>query len=202
MRRALVVLAMAAIGVALFAGTGSATTTCVWVKHTKRVVRHVKRHGKRTRVVHLKHYVTCREVAVAEPTPTTTTTPSTPAPTETTPTPPSEPAPPEVKPNALGVSAYDQGGYRYELSHPSVHSGIHAGQLTLQLINAGEDPHSMDMQKIGEGGPEGEIIEIPVIKAGGNSEPRSVNVEAGTYRMWCTLGHHAEEGMEAEIEVE
>jgi hypothetical protein len=212
-RGAAALAALALIAALLTAGggwpsgrAGAASTTCVWVKHTKRVVKHVKRHGKVTRVVHFKHYRTCRKVAVPEPTPTTTapttTTPAPVAPDETTPTPPSEPAPPEPKPNALGVSAYDQGGYRYELSHPSVHSGIHAGQLTLQLVNAGEDPHSMDMQKIGAGGPEGEIIEIPVVKAGGQSDPRSINVEAGTYRMWCTLGHHAEEGMEAEIEVE
>jgi plastocyanin len=172
---------------------GAASTTCVWIKHTKRVVKHVRRHGQRRRVVHLKHYRSCRKVAVPEPPPTTAPAP--------TPTPPAEPAPaptPEPEPNALGVSAYDQGGFRYELSHPTVR----AGQLTLQLNNRGEDPHSMDMQKAGENGAEGEIIKVPTTKAGTPSAPESVYVEPGTYRMWCTIGNHAEEGMEATLTVE
>jgi plastocyanin len=186
---------------ALLSGGGgparAASSTCIWTKHTKRVVDHVKRRGKFKRVVRIKHYRTCRKVAVPEPTPTTTAPPPAPAPA-----PPSEPAPtptPEPEPNALGVSAYDQGGFRYELSRQTVRSG----QLTLQLNNRGEDPHSMDMQKIGPNEElEGEIIKMPAIKAGSETEPKSVYVEPGSYRMWCTIGNHAEEGMKADITVE
>jgi plastocyanin len=205
MRRALGLALIAVLAGAALVFSGSdgagparaASTTCVWTKHTKRVVKHVKRHGTVTRVVHLKHYRSCRKVAVPEPTPTATA--PTPAPATTA---PSEPAPtpaptPEPEANALGVSAYDQGGYRYEPSRQSVRPG----QLTLQLNNRGEDPHSMDMQKVGEGAPEGEIIEMGVTKAGAQVT-KSVDVEPGTYRMWCTIGNHAEEGMETTITVE
>ncbi|HEY5333831.1 MAG TPA: hypothetical protein VIJ21_09815 [Solirubrobacterales bacterium] len=197
MRRALGVLAVAVLGVALFAGTGSATTTCVWVKHSKRVVKHVKRHGKRTRVVHLKRYVTCRKVAVTEPTPTAAAPPPvTAAPVESTPapTPTAEP-----EPNAVGVVARDANKhFTFQPSRTSVKSG----QLTVQLINEGEDPHTMDMQRIGPGDtPEGEVVEIPET-ASKHQSTDTVEVQPGHYRMWCTLFHHAEEGMETEITVE
>jgi plastocyanin len=176
---------------------GAETTTCVWTKHTKHVVKHLRRHGKLHRVVRIKHYRTCRKVAVQEPTTTTptTTAPAEPAPTPTTPVVVS----PEPEANALGVAAYDQGGYRYALSRQTVRPG----QLTLQLDNRGEDPHSMDMQKVGENGElEGTIVEIPKTEPGKPSASVSVDVEPGTYRMWCTIGHHAEEGMETEVTVE
>jgi plastocyanin len=131
---------------------------------------------------------------------TTPTSPPSAAPTTTISSPaPSEPVTEsEPEPNALGVAAEDQGGFRYTLSRQSVH----AGKLTVQLNNRGEDPHDMDMQRVNEEGePEGEIVEMPITKPGAQSNA-TVEVEAGTYRMWCTLGHHAMEGMEATIKVE
>ena len=42
-----------------------------------------------------------------------------------------------------------------------------------------------------------------VSAAGGTaSEAVTVEVQPGTYRMWCTIGHHAEHGMTTEITVE
>jgi plastocyanin len=176
---------------------GAASTTCIWTKHTKRVVSHVKRHGKVKRVVRIKHYRTCRKVAVREPTPTTTT----PAPTPT-PTPSSEPAPtptPEPEPNALGVVARDAN--KHFIFEPS-RTTVKSGRLTVQLINEGEDPHTMDVQRIGPGGtPEGEVVEIPET-ASKHQSAETFGVQPGRYRMWCTLFHHAEEGMETEITVE
>jgi plastocyanin len=183
-----------AVGLAVFAGARSvgdahAATTCT--KHAKRVVKHVKRHGKRKKIVRFTHYWTCQEVA----TPPTTITPPAPAPTPA----PEAPAPqPEPEANALSVSAYDIGGDRYELSRPSVRSG----SLTVQLINRGEDPHNMDIQKLGPNGELlGEPIQIPTTKAGTAGEPRPIAVEAGTYKMWCTIGEHAAKGMRAEVTV-
>ncbi|MFT3862806.1 MAG: hypothetical protein QM729_00925 [Solirubrobacterales bacterium] len=174
-------------------GTASATGSCVWTKHTKRVVKHVKRHGKRKKVVRFKHYWTCEEAAGAPAGATTTGTP------ETTTTTPSEPViEPEAEANALGVAAEDQGGFRYTLSRQKVRSG----KLTVQLNDRGEDPHTMDMQKVdAEGEPEGPIV-AELATEPGEQETGSVEVEPGTYRMWCTIGHHAEMGMEATIEVE
>lgn len=195
---AVVALAALVLVAALVSGGGhgpdparAATSSCVWTKHTKRVVKHVKRHGERTKVVRFRHHWTCDEVANPETAPTATTTPA-PAPSQ----PVTESTEPE--PNALGVAAEDQGGFRYTLSRQSVRSG----KLTVQLNNRGEDPHDMDMQRVNEKGEaEGAIVEMPITKPGTQSTD-TIEVEPGTYRMWCTLGHHAAEGMEATIKVE
>jgi plastocyanin len=201
-RASVAVLAALLVGAALVAPSGAATTTCVWVKHTKRVVSHVKRHGKRVRVVHLKHYRTCRKVAVpvAEPAPGATATPPAPAPAPApgpTEPPATNPTPePEPEANAVSVTAGED-PYSYVTSR----STVHTGRLTVQLINAGADPHDMDIQQIGEGGPEGEVVELPTT-ASKTQSTKTVELPPGRYRMWCTLFHHAEEGMEATLTVE
>jgi hypothetical protein len=202
------VLAVALTALALGAGlmasnggwplgrAGAASTTCVWIKHTKRVVRRVKRHGKVTRVVHLKHYRTCRKVAVPEP---TTTAPS-PAPVTTA---PGEPTPtptptPEPQANAVSITAYEKPAYSFDASRQTVH----AGPLTVQLIDAGEDEHTMEMQKVGPGEvPEGPPVALLSAVKTKASEAVSVEVQPGTYRMWCTLPQHDEKGMHTTITV-
>lgn len=203
MRRALTTLGVAAIALGLLAlarPPAEAATTCS--KHTKRVVKHVKRHGKRTKVVRFKHYWTCQEVAAPTPAPA----PGSPAPSPTTP-PPSEPLPPDHGPaplpepeaNAIGVAADDRGGVKsYTLSRQAVKTG----ELRVQLQNKGEDPHDMDIQRVGPSGePLGEVVKIPVTEPGQNTNA-TVTVETGRYRMWCDLYSHAKEGMEATITVE
>jgi len=201
------------VGAALFArplGQAHAATNCV--KHTKRVVKHVKRHGKPKKVVRIKHYRTCRTVATPEP--TATPAPSAPAPAPTpastslpTPSLPIDPpvttppstTEPEPEANALGVAADDRGGVKsYTLSRQTVRSG----QLKVQLQNKGEDPHDMDIQRVGPSGePLGEVVKVPVTEPGANTDA-SVTVEPGRYRMWCDLFSHAKEGMEATVTVE
>jgi plastocyanin len=198
MRRILAAVVVAALGVAALAGgrpvsDARAATTCT--KHAKRVFKHVKRHGKPMRVVHLAHYWTCQEVA--DPAPTTAAAPSPPS----APAPPPTPAPtPEPEPNAVSVTANDRTDpYEYVPSRTTVK----AGRLTVQLNNAGEDEHNMDMQRLGEGGvPEGPVVVAVSAERENHSEPTAVEVQPGTYRMWCTIGHHAEHGMETTITVE
>jgi hypothetical protein len=205
------IFAMVALGGLLVSGgdwssgrAGAATTTCVWTKHTKRVVTHVIRHGKRTRVMHLKHYRTCRKVAVPSgPAPTTTAPTPSPSPTPTpTPAPVEPPAVPTPEPeaNAVRVTATETGSpYTYVPTRPTVHSG----QLTVQLVNEGADPHDMYMQRVGpHGEPEEELIKVSVKTEPGGQETKSVGVQPGTYRMWCSFGNHAMEGMETHITVE
>ncbi len=73
----------------------------------------------------------------------------------------------------------------------------------MQLINKGEDEHNMDIEKVGPGNaPEGPIVVAVSAASNGNSKPTTVDVEPGTYRMWCTLPGHAEKGMETTITVE
>jgi plastocyanin len=186
-----------ALGFARPAGQADAATTCV--KHTKRVVKHVKSHGKRKKMVRFKHYWTCREAVTPAPVPAPTpTAPPVQAPRAEPPATTPTPAP-EPEANALGVAADDRGGAKsYTLSRQTVRPG----QLTVQLQNKGEDPHDMDIQRVGPSGePLGEVVKVPVTEPGANTNA-AVTVEPGRYRMWCDLFSHAKEGMEATVTVE
>lgn len=168
----------------------------VCTKHTKRVVKHVKRHGKRKKIVRLRPYWTCHEVA--EPVATAPVTPA-PAPAPT----PETPAPqPEPEPNALSITTDD---HKSPLEYAPNHKTRKAGRLTIQLNNlASEDEHNMDMERVNEETHEmegGVVAEVSAVGASA-SEPVTVEVQPGTYRMWCTIGHHAEHGMTTEITVE
>jgi plastocyanin len=196
MRRGLAMVVVLALTLGLFAvsrPSAHAATTCE--KHTKRVVNHAKRHGKRTRVVRLKHYWTCQEAATPAPAPA----PSGPPPATTAP--PSEPIPPDPGPaplpepeaNAISVIARE-GPYSYVPSRPTVRPG----RVTVQLNNQGADPHDMAIQRVGA---EGELIELP-ITSGLSQSTKTVELQPGRYRMWCTLYDHAEKGMETTITVE
>ncbi len=196
MRRALVLLALGALGLVVIASAqptedAHAATSCT--KHVKRVVKHVKRHGKRKKVVLLRPYWSCHEVA--EPVAATQAPPSVPAPA-----PAPAPVPtPEPEANAIGVVARDANKH---FSFEPTRTVVKAGTLTMQLINEGEDPHTMAIQRIGPGGaPEGKETVIPETASKGQNL-ETVEVQPGHYRMWCTLYHHAEEGMEFELTVE
>lgn len=196
MRRTVAALALAALALLVVAGAqptedAHAATSCT--KHVKRVVKHVRRHGKRKKVVLLRPYWTCQEVA--EP---VAVAPVVPAPAP----PPVTPAPqPEPEPNAVSITTNDHTNpYGYVPSHKTAK----AGRLTIQLNNsASEDEHNMDMQRVGEGGEiEGPVVAAVSAAGASASEAVTVEVQPGTYRMWCTIGHHAEHGMTTEITVE
>jgi len=157
-------------------GTASASE-CGWVRHTKRVMKRVKRHGKVRRVVRKRHWWTCVPQAEA---------PSI-APPVLAP-PPSAPAP---EPNRLAVKSSE---YYFVLSRPSVKSGA----VTIELNNRGEDPHNLNLRLDGD---EGEPLQIPET----DSEQRtlaSFDLPAGKYRLWCSLPEHEEKGMKATLTVE
>jgi hypothetical protein len=194
LRRVVAAAALAALAFAVVAGgrpteDAHAATSCT--RHTKRVITHVRRHGKQKKIVRLRPYWTCQEVA--EPVATAPTTPA-PTPAPVTPTPQ-----PEPEANAIGVVARDANRH---FSFEPTRTLVKSGKLTMQLINEGEDPHTMAMQRIGPGGtPEGEVVEIPET-ASKQQNTATVEVQPGRYRMWCTLYHHAEEGMEFDLTVE
>jgi plastocyanin len=54
----LALLMAAPAGARVDPGTGT-PANCAWHRHTKRVVKHVRRHGKVRRVVRLRHWWTC-----------------------------------------------------------------------------------------------------------------------------------------------
>jgi plastocyanin len=150
---------------------------CSWHRHSKRVVKHVRRHGRTRRVVRTRRWWTCDQVPPAAAAPTA------PAPA---PGPAPEPEPPS---NRLGVKAHE---YAYELSRPEVS----AGEVTIELNNQGEDAHNLNLQRQGGAGEP-----VYAISDTESQQQRSAHFDLpeGTYRLWCSLPTHEEEGMYATL---
>jgi len=162
------------------AGTSAAAAECTWKRHSKRVVKRVKRHGKVRRVVRQNHWWTCDAVAAA------------PGPASPAPAPPAAPAPePEPEANRLSARASE---YYWVLSRPKVK----AGELTVELNNQGEDPHNLNLRREGDAG---EPLQIPETDSGELSTA-SFDLPPGKYRLWCSLPEHEEKGMFTTLTVE
>jgi plastocyanin len=154
---------------------------CAWERHSKRVVKRVRRHGRIRKVVHRKHWWTCVPVAaapVAVP----------PAPAPQAPQPESEPEP---EANRLSARASE---YYFILSRPKVK----AGALTVELNNQGEDPHNLNLRREDD---EGEPLQIPETDSG-DLTAASFDLPAGKYRLWCSLPEHEQKGMATTLTVE
>jgi plastocyanin len=164
--------------------TFTAAAECSWQRHSKRVVKHVRRHGRLRKVVRRKVWWTCNPVAAPAPAnpPATPTTPVTPAP------PPLEPEP---EANRLAVKAQE---YYYVLSRPKVK----AGEVTVELNNQGEDPHNLNVQPEGAEGEPLQIAETDSLQR----DVATFDLEPGTYRLWCSLPEHEEKGMHTTLIVE
>lgn len=159
-------------------GTAGASE-CNWVRHSKRVVKRVRRHGKLRSVVRRRTVWTCIPQAEAPPI-------GSPAPTP----PPSEPEP-EPEANRVSARAAE---YYFTLSRPKVK----AGAVTVELNNQGEDPHNLNLRREGDAG---EPLQIPET----DSLQRNVasfDLPAGKYRLWCSLPEHEEKGMATTLVVE
>jgi hypothetical protein len=163
----------------------AAAADCAWQRHAKRVVRHVRRHGRLRRVGRTRHRWTCDEVQ---------------APDAVVPLPPA-PAPvsgsPEPEANVVGVTADDEKPehFGYTLSRPSTPSG----RIRVELNNQGEDPHNLNLQRLGS--------EAEPVYQLANTLPKqhsvaSFDLPPGTYRLWCSLLEHDAEGMHATLIVE
>jgi plastocyanin len=158
-----------------------ATTQCVaWKKHSKRVVKRVKRQGEWKRVVRVVRWRTCARRVAPAPT----------VPTPPPPAPPAEPQPESELPTLprLGVKAVE---WAYTLSRPEVP----AGEVVVELNNMGEDPHNLHVQLEDGSGPEGSIATIGPSSQG----TAKFSLPAGTYRLWCDLDEHEERGMAATL---
>jgi plastocyanin len=157
---------------------------CTWERHSKRVVKRVRRHGKVRKVVRWKHQWACVPQAAA---PIAAAPPLAPAPTAPL---ASEPEP-EPEANRVAARASE---YYWVLSRPKVK----AGPVTVELNNQGEDPHNLNLQREGDAG---EPLAIPET----DSLQRNVasfDLPAGKYRLWCSLPEHEEKGMHTTLTVE
>lgn len=174
-----VAVAMAAGSLALAAPAASAEG-CAWQRHSKPVVKHVRRQGRLHRVKRLKHWWTCNPGAAAftpEALP-----PAPPAPA----TPPAEEPEPQL--SHLGVKAVE---YSYTLSRPEVS----AGETIVELNNQGEDAHNLKLQREGSEEP---ALEVPEATAEEHTSAR-FTLSPGTYRLYCSLFSHDAKGMHATL---
>jgi len=181
---AILLLVMAASPTAApqpLSGAASASE-CIWERHSKRVVKRVRRHGKIRKVVRRKHWWTCTQRTGSPP------VPAAPAPAPTSP----ESSPePEPEANRLSARASE---YYWVLSRPKVK----AGAITVELNNQGEDPHNLNLRREGD---EGDPLQIPETDSG-ELAAASFDLPAGKYRLWCSLPEHEEKGMHTTLTVE
>jgi plastocyanin len=155
---------------------------CAWQRHSKPVVKHLRRHGRTLRVKRFKRWWTC------EAQPATSTPPAAlpvlPAPVA----PPAEEPEPQV--SHLGVKAVE---YSYTLSRPEVA----AGEVIVELNNQGEDPHNLKLQRESSEDPS---LVVPEASAEEQTTAR-FTLAPGTYRLYCSLYTHEEKGMHATLVV-
>jgi plastocyanin len=172
-----------ATGSFAFAAPGASADGCAWQRHSRPVVKQVKRHGQLQRVKRVKHWWTCEAQPAAlapEALPA--------APAAVPATPPAEESEPQV--SHLGVKAVE---YSYTLSRPEVS----AGETIVELNNQGEDPHNLVLEHEGSADPSLEIPATPTV----SQASANFTLSPGTYRLYCSLYKHEAKGMEATLVV-
>jgi plastocyanin len=183
---------VAALALVALAGAGGAATTaaaeCSWQRHSKRVVKHVRRQGRVRKVVRRKTWWSCDPSTAPAAAPGATSPP--PSTTPPSDVPPFQPAP-EPEADRLAVKAHE---YYYVLSRAKVQ----AGEVTVELNNQGEDPHNLNIQREGDEGEPLQVAETDSLQ----HNVATFDLAPGTYRLWCALPEHDEKGMHATLVVE
>ncbi len=188
-------LAAAAIG--LLPTGGAAAAECEWRPHKVWVVKHVKRHGKRVKVVRKRVRWSC----VAVPAQVTPPAPPAAAPSTPAPTPAPAPTPPAPwvfspedlsNPHFLGAQAYEFGFTPTKASFE-----LQAGADTIEMINRGEDAHDLHLESLAT---HATVLQVSPTGSGGHARASAV-LEPGDYRLYCSLADHAALGMERTLVV-
>lgn len=94
-----------------------------------------------------------------------------------------------IPPARLQVVAME---FYYILSRHS----LVAGPAIVQLVDFGQDPHDLRMQRVGGG----RVYGTPIIQPGAIYNLHVVLVP-GTYLLWCSVANHRALGMEAKLVV-
>jgi plastocyanin len=114
------------------------------------------------------------------------------APASVAPAPPPAPDPElEPGPTRLSVKSVE---YAYTLSRLT----LTAGDDTIELDNRGQDAHNLNLQLVGSEEAPLEIAETESLQR----RTTHFTLQPGTYRLWCSLPTHDEEGMHATLVVE
>lgn len=96
--------------------------------------------------------------------------------------------PPAAVPSRLLVTARE---FAFTLSRPK----LAAGASIIQLYNYGEDPHDLNLQRVG--GPT--VSELGEVGPGETGELDLHLHRGSTYRLWCSIPGHEELGMVATL---
>ncbi len=72
---------------------------------------------------------------------------------------------------------------------------VPAGEVTFAVTNDGGITHNLEVEGNG-------VEEITDDLDPGASDDLTVDLEPGTYEMYCAIGNHADQGMEGEVTVE
>lgn len=82
----------------------------------------------------------------------------------------------------------------YALSRHSVA----AGPAIVELVNFGEDPHDLRVERVGGG----RVYRTPIVQPGPSSfYDLSITLVPGRYRLWCSVANHRALGMQATLVV-
>lgn len=73
---------------------------------------------------------------------------------------------------------------------------VPAGPAIVELVNFGEDPHDLRLQRIGGA----HVAGTPQVQPGDYYD-LSVTLRRGTYRLWCSIANHRALGMAATLVV-
>lgn len=99
------------------------------------------------------------------------------------------PAPTAADPTRVQVTAME---FYYVLSRRVVPPG----PAIVQLVNFGQDAHDLRMQRLGGG----RVYGTPVIQPG-HLFNLKIDLESGTYELWCSVANHRALGMQARLVV-
>jgi plastocyanin len=73
---------------------------------------------------------------------------------------------------------------------------LHAGTATIEIVNMGQDPHDLRVQRTGAR----HIAGTPVVAPGHRAE-LSLKLAPGRYSVWCSVADHRARGMRATLVV-
>ena len=73
---------------------------------------------------------------------------------------------------------------------------VFAGAAIVELVNFGEDPHDLRLQRVGGG----RVWKTPLVYPGAYYD-LDAKLVPGRYRLWCAVGNHRRLGMTAVLTV-
>ncbi|HEV2591674.1 MAG TPA: cupredoxin domain-containing protein [Gaiellaceae bacterium] len=83
-----------------------------------------------------------------------------------------------------------------EFSYTLSRTHLHPGPATIELVNFGQDPHDLRVQRVGAR----HIAGVAAVAPGGHAD-LTVTLRPGRYLFWCSLANHRQLGMRGTLVV-